>query len=374
MYPRPIEFLRKKDYVLEKELGQGACGQTVVIYDPIIDERFVCKKFSPFDETWKEELFSNFIREIKLLYLLNHPNIVRVFNYYLYPEKHSGYILMELIQGTDIENYLKKYPENVNEIFSQAIDGFSHLEESNILHRDIRPFNLMVNESGIVKIIDFGFGKQALIENDFDKSISLNWWCEPPTDFDKGEYSHSTEVYFVGKLFQKIISDLDIHHFTHISLLKKMCTKSPVERISSFIEVRKKLLSDKFLDISFEESEREIYKNFSNSLFDSVSKIENNSRYYDVESVQTKLEECYKKVMLEELIPKNSLVSNCFINGTYYSNSREDFYVYTLKVFVDFFRSCSREKKNIVLGNLQTKLDSIPHYDQEPEFDDDIPF
>ena len=64
-----------------------------------------------------------------------------------------------------------------------------------------------------------------------------------------------------------------------------MCSKSPVARIPSFIEVRKELLSDKFLDISFEESERETYKNFSYSLFLSVSKIENNSRYYDVESV-----------------------------------------------------------------------------------------
>lgn len=85
----------------------------------------------------------------------------------------------------------------------------------------------MVNDSGIVKIIDFGFGKQALIENDFDKSISLNRWCEPPTDFDKGEYSHSTEVYCVGKLFQKIVTELDIHHFKHISLLKKNVFQKP---------------------------------------------------------------------------------------------------------------------------------------------------
>lgn len=374
MLPRAIEFPTRKDYVLEKELGQGACGLTVLIHDPVINERFVCKKYLPIYEHLKEALFSNFIREIKLLYLLNHPNIVRVFNYYLYPDKCLGYILMEFIQGTDIENYLKQSPENINEVFRQAIDGFAHLEESKILHRDIRPFNLMVNALGTVKIIDFGFGKQALIENDFDKSISLNWWCEPPTDFDNGEYSHATEVYFVGKLFQKIISDLDIHHFKHISLLKKMCFKHPDERIPSFIEVRKELLSDKFLDISFEESEREIYKNFSNSLFSSVTKIENNTKYYDVESVQSRLEECYKKVMLEDVVPKNTLISSCFINGTYYFNSKAEFYVYTLKEFVDFFRSCSREKKNIVLGNLQTKLDSIPHYDQEPEFDEDIPF
>jgi serine/threonine-protein kinase len=374
MCARPIEFPQPKGYILEKELGQGACGQTVVLYDAVIDERFVCKKYSPMYDGHKEELFSNFVREIKFLYLLNHPNIVRVFNYYLYPEKHLGYIFMEYVVGSDIDDYLEKHPENVNEIFRQTIEGFFHLEEQKILHRDIRPLNLMVCNSGIVKIIDFGFGKRMASETDFDKSISLNWWCEPPLEFEDDVYDFSTEVYFIGKLFERIVIDRDIQHFKHNGLLKRMCARRPSDRVSSFAEVRKELLSDRFLDINFEGWERKTYREFSANLYSAASKIESNTKYYDVDSVQARLEDCFKKVMLEDFVPKNTLVLSCFINGAYFYNSSTRLSVNTLREFIDLFRSGSREKKNIIISNLQTKLDAVKRYDRKTGFDDDIPF
>ena len=102
---RMVEFLRKKDFRLEKELGRGACGQTVLLYDDQIDEYFVCKKYLPIETDLRQALFDNFVREVKLLHLVNHYNVVRIFNYYLYPDKHAGYILMEYVKGKDIERY-----------------------------------------------------------------------------------------------------------------------------------------------------------------------------------------------------------------------------------------------------------------------------
>ncbi len=136
MPDRIVEFVRKKDLIFVKELGQGACGKTVILHDAVIDENFVCKKYAPIDEPLKQELFANFVREIKLLHILNHPNVVRVFNYYLYPDQLAGYILMELVNGKDIEEYLTLNPEQANQIFLQTVDGFNHLEKNGILHRD----------------------------------------------------------------------------------------------------------------------------------------------------------------------------------------------------------------------------------------------
>jgi serine/threonine-protein kinase len=76
-----VRFLRNRDYKLIKELGQGACGKTVLLVDDQIDQYFVCKKYSPYEESEREILFKNFVREIKLLHLLQHDNLVRVFNY-----------------------------------------------------------------------------------------------------------------------------------------------------------------------------------------------------------------------------------------------------------------------------------------------------
>lgn len=79
-----VKFIRQNDYKFKKEIGQGACGVTVLLHDTQIDENFVCKKYSPAFSELNAELFSNFINEIKLLYKVNHPNIVRVFNYHIY--------------------------------------------------------------------------------------------------------------------------------------------------------------------------------------------------------------------------------------------------------------------------------------------------
>ena len=205
MEEKIIQFLRTRDYRFIKELGQGACGKTVLLHDDLINERFVCKKYVPLAEADRQTLCSNFVREIKLLHQVAHRNVVRVFNYYLYPRELAGFILMEFVEGADIEEYLAEFPEKINELFLQVVNGFSYLEGNNILHRDIRPQNILVRNDGIVKIIDLGFGK--LIENsrDFDKSISLNWWCEPPKEFGDGVYDFSTEVYFVWNLFSQII-------------------------------------------------------------------------------------------------------------------------------------------------------------------------
>ena len=143
-----IQFLRKRDYRLVKELGQGACGKTVLLRDDLIDEYFVCKKYTPHSETERETLFSNFVREVKLLHQVAHRNVVRVFNHYLYPAEHAGFILMEFVEGTDIEEYLADSPETINEVFLQVISGFSYLEANKILHRDIRPQNILVRQDG----------------------------------------------------------------------------------------------------------------------------------------------------------------------------------------------------------------------------------
>ena len=78
-----------------------------------------------------------------------------VFNYYLYPEQLTGYILMEFVDGEEIHGFMKNNPEKVNDIFLQTINGFKYLENIEVLHRDIRPQNILVSSDGIVKIIDY---------------------------------------------------------------------------------------------------------------------------------------------------------------------------------------------------------------------------
>jgi serine/threonine-protein kinase len=128
-----IKFVRQKDFLLEKRLGQGATGHTVLLHDPVINERFACKKYEPANPAHASRFFDLFVREIKLLHLLNHPNIVRVFNYYLFPNQNTGYILMEYVDGMPLDTHLLISPGEINGIFAQTINGFAYLEENGIL-------------------------------------------------------------------------------------------------------------------------------------------------------------------------------------------------------------------------------------------------
>lgn len=373
MQEKLIEFIRKRDYKLVKELGQGACGKTVLLYDDLINEYFVCKKYSPYSETQRQELFSNFIREIKLLHQIHHHNVVRVFNYYLYPDQLAGYILMEYVNGSDIDDYLEQAPEKTNEIFLQSINGFRYLEEHNILHRDIRPQNLMVCDEGTVKIIDLGFGKRVQYQEDFDKSISLNWWCEPPEEFDDAVYDFRSEVYFVGRLFEKMIQEKGIDHFEYKGILSRMCQRDPESRVQSFFDVEKEIQNNRFFEIYFSEQEKSCYRNFADYIQKHITKIENGAKYItDFDRIQIQLENAYRGFMLEETVPDASTIIGCFLSGAYYYRSA-GFSVYAVKEFLHLLKSSTQEKRRIIMANLHTRLDAIARY-AEADIPDDIPF
>jgi len=369
-----IKFIRRRDYRFVKELGQGACGRTVLLNDDQIDECFVCKKFTPYTEGDRAALFANFVREIKILHQVYHENVVRVFNYYIYPESFTGFILMEFVEGMDVEDYLAASPEMINEVFLQAISGFRYLEAHGILHRDIRPANLLVRFDGTVKIIDFGFGKLVQQSKDFDKSVSLNWWCEPPSEFSNHVYDFRTEVYFLGKLFERIIQENQIGQFKYSALLGKMCEHNPLGRIQRFAAVEKAIQSDMFFEIGFGKQEIIIYRSFADNLAAHITKLETSAKYHeDVEKVQTGLENAYRSFMLEETVPNAATVTRCLINGAYYYR-KEGFPVQVVRDFLHLLKSSSVEKKRIILSNLHTRLDAITRYDAEAEAKDNLPF
>jgi serine/threonine-protein kinase len=316
-------------------------------------------------------LFANFVREIKLLHQVHHANIVRIFNHYLYPERFAGYILMEYIDGQPIDSFLANSPELTNELFLQAIDGFTYLERAGILHRDIRPGNVMVRTDGVLKVIDLGFGKRIENSEDFDKSISLNWWCPPPTEFKESKYDFTTEVYFVGKLFEKTIQDHEISHFKYVETLRTMCALDPAERVKKFSDVEKAILSDQFFEIGFSEGELATYRRFSDALRKQLTRIENGATYVtDFGRVISQLNDRYRAVMLEQEVPDAAVVLRCFVVGSYYYRKR-GLPVDIVRNFLKLLKSATEEKGRIVLANLHTKLDAVPRYQ---ESDEEIPF
>ncbi|WP_319479119.1 protein kinase family protein [uncultured Draconibacterium sp.] len=368
-----IEFVRTKDYKFIKEIGQGGTGRTVLLEDEIINERFVCKKYSPYYEEHRQLFFNNFKEEIKLLHQIYHQNIVRVFNYYLYPEQYTGYILMEYVKGKNISKFVIDNPDRLNNIFGQTISGFCHLEKNKILHRDIRPHNILVSNEGVVKIIDFGFSKKVDFENDYKKSISLNWRYNPPMDFTKKIYNFKTEVYFVAKLFEEIIFENNFENFAYNDILKQMLIPDYDERINSFFEVERAIVADEYQGLTFTEEEKGIYIRFASSLSEIYSKIDVESKYNtDIDKIISGLDEVYRNSMLETFVQNHNSIAKCFVKGDYRYYTKRDVEVSVIKDFVNLLKSISIEKRKVVMNNLWQRLDSIEREAKVP--DDDLPF
>ncbi|WP_375202189.1 protein kinase domain-containing protein [Hyphococcus sp.] len=379
--PTQVKFDRPKKYRVIKELGRGACGETVQLRDEELGLDCVAKKYKPLPEINAtpayEDYFDRFREEARILFRLNHPNIVRVFNFFDYGEKNTAYILMEFIPGENILEYIGKNPENADKIFEGIIDGFAHLEQQRVLHRDIRPLNFLVTNDGVPKIIDFGFGKELAIDSaNYDKSISLNWWCAPPTDFNDSIYDHQTEIYFVGKLFEKCIEENSLADFKYIRLVHEMCLDERSKRPSSFLKIQTKILSEQFDEIDFSEQEVLAYREFAESLSDTFSQISNEATYRrDPQELLRRLEDLYKNTMLESTIPGPNRLARIFVDGAFNYWKNHQILVTTLKNFIGVFKASSPEKRNILIGNLYMRLDTVkrtspPTY----ELDDDIPF
>lgn len=221
-----IEFNNiKKSFEYIKKLGFGGTGDTHLLKDNTTNMEFAFKKYVPKAKNMRNELYERFVDEIKILFQVSHPNIVRIYNYYLYPENKLGYLQMEYIDGVSVDKYIECSDLELNNIFLQVINAFRYLEEKNILHRDIRPENILIDKKGNVKIIDFGFGKIIDKDEKNNNSVCLNWPVDrlPEEIALNGEYTHCTEIYFIGKLFEYILKEkrVNIGGFSYFNIIKK---------------------------------------------------------------------------------------------------------------------------------------------------------
>lgn len=149
-------------YEIISELGQGAMGIVYKAKDPLIDRIVAIKTISlslALDS--KEEYEGRFNQEAKAAGRLSHPNIVTVYD--VGKSGDVAYIAMEFLQGRELRDILNEQPNlpvsQVLDIVIQVAQGLAYAHEHNIVHRDVKPSNIMVVRDGHVKITDFGIAR-----------------------------------------------------------------------------------------------------------------------------------------------------------------------------------------------------------------------
>lgn len=195
-------------------------------------------------------------REIQLLNQLDHPNIVRY--YETYDDVYFIYLVMELCTGGELHEIFLSNPKNMTESFvslqmSKLLKALHHCHAQNIIHRDIKPHNIMFDSSGEVKLIDFGVSKVS--HGHESRSIGSPIYMAPEVwDHDYGKecdmWSLGITLYqlltgefpFTGKNFPELKAVIHSGRFMYPKncnltddckdLIQKMLMVDPKERIT----------------------------------------------------------------------------------------------------------------------------------------------
>jgi len=195
-------------YQIIKTIGEGGMANVYLAYDTILD-RDVAVKVLRGDLANDEKFVRRFQREALNASSLSHPNIVEVYD--VGDDNGQYFIVMEYIEGKNLKDLLKKrgkltVPEVVD-IMSQIADGLSVAHDSYIIHRDIKPQNIMILENGLVKITDFGIA-MAMNATQLTQTNSVMGSVHylPPEQASGKGSTLKSDIYSMGILMYELLT------------------------------------------------------------------------------------------------------------------------------------------------------------------------
>lgn len=195
-------------YQIIKTIGEGGMANVYLAYDTILD-RNVAVKVLRGDLATDEKFVRRFQREALSASSLSHPNIVEVYD--VGEDNGSYYIVMEYIEGKHLKQLLKKRGAltltEVVDIMLQVTDGMSAAHDSYIIHRDIKPQNIMILENGLIKITDFGIA-MALNSTQLTQTNSVMGSVHylPPEQASGKGATIQSDVYSMGILMYELLT------------------------------------------------------------------------------------------------------------------------------------------------------------------------
>lgn len=194
-------------YEIIRSIGEGGMANVYLANDTILD-RLVAVKVLRGDLSEDEKFVRRFQREAIAASSLNHPNIVEVYD--VGEDNGKYYIVMEYVDGKTLKSLIKKrgaltLPEVVD-IMLQLASAISCAHDSYIIHRDIKPQNVIILEDGRVKVMDFGIAAQ-LNSNDLTQTNSVmgTVYYLPPEQANGNVTTTKSDIYSLGILMYELV-------------------------------------------------------------------------------------------------------------------------------------------------------------------------
>jgi len=199
----------KGRYKLIDERGSGNFG-TVYIARDLVTNYLYAAKIMRIDHTDDKELVERFKREAFILYNLNDEHIVRVIDYG--NEGNLYYIIMHHIDGQNLKYYMQHYgtmePLRALDYIHQVAEGLDAAYKRGVVHRDVKPQNILINNKGLVKIADFGLSrsKDMLTITHSDKFMGTAYYVAPEQVVSSHAVDTRADLYALTAVFFEMMS------------------------------------------------------------------------------------------------------------------------------------------------------------------------
>jgi serine/threonine-protein kinase len=194
-------------YKIEKKIGAGGMGEVYLAEDTKLNRR-VALKFLPAQFASDEEFKVRFQREAQAAAALNHPNIVTVYEVAEY--QNRPYMAMEYVEGRSLKELIAEATLAVDEIVNYAVqmcDALAKAHTADIIHRDIKSHNVLIDRDGRVRVLDFGLVKlkREMMLTQVGTVVGTAAYMSP--EQAKGEeVDHRTDIWSLGVVLYEMIT------------------------------------------------------------------------------------------------------------------------------------------------------------------------
>ena len=251
-------------YRIIEQLGQGGMATVFKAYHPNLDRYVAIKVLHP---AFKQDpqFLERFQREARVVAKLDHPNIVPVFDY----ADHNGqsYLVMKFIEGETLKSVLdRQWPakEQILSIVQSVGKALTYAHAQGVLHRDVKPSNILITESGNVYLADFGLARMAEAGPSTlsgDQLLGTPQYISPEQARGAQDLDNGTDIYSFGIVLYQLavgrvpynsdtpFSIIHDHIYTPLPLPRSINDKIPADLERVLLKALAKDRSDRFASV-----------------------------------------------------------------------------------------------------------------------------
>lgn len=217
-------------YEIRQMLGVGGMAVVYKAYDQI-DDRIVAVKILKDEYLTNEDFRRRFKNESKAIAVLSHPNIVKVYD--VSYGDNLQYIVMEYVQGITLKEYIKKQGHlpafEASHFLTQILSALQHAHDKGIVHRDVKPQNIMLLENGTIKVTDFGIARFSHSDTNTMSGNAVGSVHYIAPEQAKGEITdNKADIYSVGVvLYEMLTGTLPFDGDTAVSIALMQLQQEP---------------------------------------------------------------------------------------------------------------------------------------------------